>query len=85
MHEFDGAVQIAGVIDRAEAELLVGCGVEWLGFPLRLAFHREDLSDADATAVDAHTGVEGPDGRKRRDLVETFVAEAKRAFAGRAS
>jgi phosphoribosylanthranilate isomerase len=48
---FDGAVQIAGVIDRAEAELLVACGVEWLGFPLRLAFHREDLTDADAAAI----------------------------------
>lgn len=50
-HVLDGAVQIAGVIDRAEAQLLVACGVEWLGFPLRLAFHREDLTDADATAI----------------------------------
>jgi len=224
-HAFAGAVQIAGVIDRAEADLLVACGVEWIGFPLRLAHHREDLADADAAgivralpshvravlityltsaseiaaladllgaaavqlhadvrsdeiarlhelaprllvikslvvrpggadalessaralaplvdafltdtfdpetgatgatglthdwsvsarlvaatarpvilagglrpsnvataiarvrpaAVDAHTGVEGPDGRKRRDLVEPFVVEAKRAFAG---
>jgi len=39
------------VIDRAEADLLVACGVEWLGFPLRLAFHPEDLSDADAAAI----------------------------------
>ena len=224
-HAFDGAVQIAGVFDRAEADLLVACGVEWIGFPLRLAYHDEDLVDADAArivralpshvravlityltnageiaaladllgaaavqlhadvprdeiarlrdlaprllvvkslvvrpggadalessarslaplvdafltdtfdpatgatgatglthdwsvsarlvaatarpvilagglrpsnvaaaiarvrpaAVDAHTGVEGPDGRKRRDLVEPFVVEAKRAFAG---
>ena len=48
---FDGAIQVAGVIDRAEAELLVSCGVEWLGFPLRLDVHREDLSDADAAAI----------------------------------
>lgn len=48
---FDGAIQVAGVIDRAEAELLVACGVEWLGFPLRLDVHREDLSDADAAAI----------------------------------
>ena len=31
--------------------------------------------------VDVHTGVEGPDGRKRRDLVEAFVATACRALA----
>lgn len=48
---FDGAIQVAGVIDRAEAELLVACGVEWLGFPLRLDVHAEDLSDADAAAI----------------------------------
>ncbi|HBH86431.1 MAG TPA: N-(5'-phosphoribosyl)anthranilate isomerase, partial [Syntrophaceae bacterium] len=30
--------------------------------------------------VDAHTGVEGPDGRKDPDLVRAFVKEATRAF-----
>jgi phosphoribosylanthranilate isomerase len=48
---FVGAIQIAGVIDRAEADLLVACGVPWLGFPLRLAHHREDLTDAYAAAI----------------------------------
>jgi phosphoribosylanthranilate isomerase len=48
---FHRAIQVAGVIDRAEADLLVACGVTWLGFPLRLAFHREDLSDADAASI----------------------------------
>src|SRR5262245_7078626 len=48
---FDGAIQVTGVIDRAEAELLVACGVPWLGFPLRLDVHREDLSDADAAPI----------------------------------
>lgn len=33
-------------------------------------------------AVDAHTGLEGPDGRKDRAKVAAFVAEARRAFAG---
>jgi phosphoribosylanthranilate isomerase len=32
-------------------------------------------------AVDAHTGVEGPDGRKRPELVSRFVAEARAGFA----
>jgi phosphoribosylanthranilate isomerase len=31
--------------------------------------------------VDVHTGVEGPDGRKRRDLVQAFVRQAKLGFA----
>jgi phosphoribosylanthranilate isomerase len=31
-------------------------------------------------AVDAHTGVEGADGRKSHDLVSRFVAEARAAF-----
>jgi phosphoribosylanthranilate isomerase len=31
--------------------------------------------------VDVHTGVEGRDGRKRRALVEAFVAEARAGFA----
>ena len=30
--------------------------------------------------VDVHTGIEGSDGRKRRDLVERFVAEAQAGF-----
>ncbi|MBW1602687.1 phosphoribosylanthranilate isomerase [Streptomyces sp. JJ66] len=31
-------------------------------------------------AVDAHTGLEGPGGRKDRDKVAKFIAEARRAF-----
>lgn len=44
-------VQIAGVHDAAEAELLRRCGVEWIGIPLRLPVHREDLTDAAAAAL----------------------------------
>lgn len=44
-------IQIAGVIDQAEAELLVKCGVRYLGFPLRLPVHREDLSEGEAAAI----------------------------------
>ena len=33
--------------------------------------------------VDAHTGVEGPAGRKSRDLVTAFVTEANRGFSNR--
>ncbi len=44
-------LQVAGVRDRAEADLLVRCGVRWLGFPLRLAVHAPDLSEIEATTV----------------------------------
>ncbi len=44
-------VQVAGVRDEAEAKMLLECGVRYLGFPLRLAFHREDLSEEEASAL----------------------------------
>ncbi len=27
----ENLIQVAGIIDQAEADLLVGCGVDWLG------------------------------------------------------
>lgn len=44
-------IQIAGVMDRDEAAMLVDCGVTHLGFPLRLAYHKEDLSEAEAGEI----------------------------------
>lgn len=44
-------IQIAGVIDPYEAELLTRCGVPYLGFPLRLPVHQEDLSEAEAARI----------------------------------
>jgi phosphoribosylanthranilate isomerase len=44
-------IQIAGVIDDAEAEMLVSCGVRYLGFPLGLPVHREDLSEDSAARI----------------------------------
>jgi hypothetical protein len=32
-------IQIAGIIDESEAEMLQQCGVRYLGFPLRLPAH----------------------------------------------
>lgn len=47
----DDLVQIAGVIDAAEAQMLQQCGVRHLGFPLRLPVHREDLTEDEAAAI----------------------------------
>jgi phosphoribosylanthranilate isomerase len=44
-------IQVAGVIDQAEADLLMDLGVPLLGFPLRLRVHAEDLSEEDAARI----------------------------------
>ena len=44
-------IQIAGVIDAAEAQMLRQCGVRYLGFPLRLPVHCEDLTEKEAAAI----------------------------------
>ena len=48
---FQNFIQIAGVIDEMEARMLVDCGVRFLGFPLRLPVHAEDLSEDAATTI----------------------------------
>jgi phosphoribosylanthranilate isomerase len=47
----ENLIQIAGVIDAAEAQMLQQCGVRYLGFPLRLPVHREDLTEEEAAAI----------------------------------
>ncbi len=49
--EIKDFIQVAGVIDQAESELLASCGVRYLGFPLRLPVHREDLSEQEAARI----------------------------------
>ncbi len=46
-----GLIQVAGVIDQAEADLIIEEGADWLGFALRLPAKNEDLSEADAAAI----------------------------------
>lgn len=46
-----GTVQIAGVIDQAEAELIIEAGADMLGFPLGLEDGREDLDVDEAAAI----------------------------------
>ncbi|MEE9254329.1 MAG: phosphoribosylanthranilate isomerase [Pseudomonadales bacterium] len=45
------AIQIAGIHDLEEAELVIACGVEFLGFPLRLKDAREDLTEQAARTI----------------------------------
>jgi len=44
-------IQIAGVIDKEEAKMLMNAYVDYLGFPLRLPVHKEDLTEDDAVEV----------------------------------
>ncbi|MFF9626133.1 phosphoribosylanthranilate isomerase [Streptomyces griseosporeus] len=44
-------IQVAGIIDQAEADMIVEEGADWLGFALRLPAKNEDLSEADAAAI----------------------------------
>jgi len=48
---FKNFIQIAGVIDQQEADLLINCGVEFLGFPLRLPVNKEDLTEEQASNI----------------------------------
>jgi phosphoribosylanthranilate isomerase len=48
---FRAGVQVAGVHDLAEAQLILGAGATALGFPLRLPEPREDLTEEAAAAV----------------------------------
>ncbi len=41
---------------------------------------RDAIEAVDPAGVDVHTGIEGPDGRKSRELTERFLAEAHSGF-----
>lgn len=59
---FKEFIQIAGIIDMEEAEMLIDCGVEYLGFPLKLPVNKEDLPEEEAAKIisqfcSAHHGI----------------------------
>lgn len=52
----NGLVQIAGVGSLEEGRMLVECGVDLLGFPLRLPVHAPDVSEDRARAIIGELG-----------------------------
>ena len=48
---FNEVIQIAGVLDALEAEMLLASGIDLLGFPLRLDVHREDASESEVVRI----------------------------------
>lgn len=55
MTDFTKFIQVAGIIDLAEAEMLINCGVNFLGFPLRLPVNKEDCTEDEAASIIAKT------------------------------
>ena len=51
MISFNKFIQIAGVVDKEEAEMLVNSGINYLGFPLRLPVNKEDISEEGAGKI----------------------------------
>ena len=64
-------IQIAGVLDLAEALMLAESGVHRLGFPLGLDVHREDLTEDDAAVIIRTLGL-GP-----RAWLITYLDDAR--------
>ena len=48
---FNKFIQIAGVIDNTEAQMLLNSGINYLGFPLRLPVNKEDISEKEASRI----------------------------------
>ena len=48
-------IQVAGISDMKEAYMLIDCGVNYMGFPLRLDCNKPDMSDADVKSVISKT------------------------------
>lgn len=48
-----GIVQVAGAVDVEDAVTLIDCGVDWVGIPLRLPVHAQDVDDEGAARIAA--------------------------------
>lgn len=70
-----GVIHVAGIIDQAEADMLVDCGADVLGFPFRLAKHREDLSEEEAARIVRALGPAA------QTLLITYLAKAEEIVA----
>ncbi|MBN1300143.1 MAG: phosphoribosylanthranilate isomerase [Melioribacteraceae bacterium] len=48
---FKRFIQVAGIIDQSEADLVTKFGVGFIGFPLRLPVNKEDLTETSAAEI----------------------------------
>lgn len=73
--EFKNCIQVAGIIDLTEAEMIIGCGATHLGYPLRLPVNKEDCSEE--TAADIMQSVK----MKTRNVAITYLNTADEILA----
>jgi phosphoribosylanthranilate isomerase len=66
----EGIVQIAGIRSKEEAKMLLDCGVDWLGFPLRLELHSEDMPAEEVGKIIASLGI------RDRAVLITYLQDA---------
>lgn len=70
---FDKTVQVAGIASLQEARMLLDCGVDYLGFPLHLDVHEQDVSEHDAREIIRRTGAD-------RAVVITYLSSARDVY-----
>ena len=70
-----GRIHVAGVLDDAEARLLIDCQVDCLGIPLVLAHHPQDLTVQEAA------GIVRQFGDRARFFVITYLVTAREILA----
>ncbi len=68
--DVEGLVQIAGIRSLAEARMILEAGADWLGFPLRLEHHEEDLPEGDVARIISSFGIGD------RAVLITYLEEA---------
>jgi len=47
----ENIIQIAGIRSLEEARMLLDCGADYIGFPLRLAYHQPDLTEVEVAEI----------------------------------
>ena len=67
---FSDVIQIAGVQDAREAEVLLSTRIDLLGFPLRLDVHQEDASETEVRRIIEKLGI------RRQATVITYLQTA---------
>jgi len=64
-------IQIAGVRNADEAKMLLDCGADFIGFPLRLAYHQPDLPEKQVAEIIAQLSCSS------KSVLITYLDDAK--------
>ena len=64
-------IQIAGIRSADEAKMLLDCGADFIGFPLRLAYHQPDLPEKQVAEIIAQLSCSS------KSVLITYLDDAK--------